>query len=126
MKLGYWKGYSDGYREGQLHAVQELERVLAILREELVDQRAARDAQSHRADAACDLLLGHLGARAISLEGEKRESERADRHVKAVQTLTMMPDPTDDLPIGHPMGTFKSDAEAARALSEDIEGLMNG
>lgn len=126
MKLGYWKGFTDGEREGYLRGVQEFERVLAVLREELADTRADRGAQSHRADAACDLLLGHLGARAISLAGEQREAERADRHVKAVQTLTMMPDPTDELPMGHPMGIFKSDAEAAAALMEDIEGLMHG
>lgn len=123
MKWGYHNGYSRGLQDGRLQAIQECERVFAILREELADIRQEAVRQSHRADAACDLLLGHLGARAISLAGEQHENERADRHVRAVQQLTMLPDPTDDLPIGHPMGSFKSDREAAAALNEDVEGI---
>jgi len=120
MKLGYWKGFNDGEKQGRLQALQDFERVLAILREELADARTLSGSQAHRADAAVDLLLGHLGTRAISLEGERREVERSDRHIKAVQQLTAIPDPTDDLPYGHPLGTFGSEKEARLDFGADI------
>lgn len=121
--MRFWKGYNNGYQEGRLQTIQEYERILALLREECSDLRRERDGQSHRADAACDLLLGHLGARAISLAGEVREVERQDRHISAVKQLTAMPDPTDELPYGHPSGRYKSEADARVDVDEDIGGL---
>lgn len=124
MKVGYYNGFKNGYQEGRVQALQEFERILAVLREEIVDLRADAAGQSHRADAACDLLLGHLGARAISLAGAQAEVDRAERHVRSVQGLVNMSDPTEDLPIGHPLGQFATDREAAIALTEDIDGVM--
>lgn len=121
--MRYWKGYNDGYAEGRLQAVSEYERVLAVLREEVADLRREREGQSHRADAAVDLLLGHLGERAISLAGEVREVERAERHISTVRQLTSLPDPTEELPYGHPSGRYKSEAEARVDVDEDIAGL---
>lgn len=112
MRVGYWKGHRDGYEAGRVQALHEFERVLAVLREELADSRAAAADQSHRADGAVDLLLGHLGAKAISLAGQKVEAERAERHIRSVQTITTMPDPTDELPYGHPNSLYKSEKEA--------------
>lgn len=121
--MRFWKGYNDGYQAGRLHTISEYERVLEVLREEVVDLRRERDGQSHRADAACDLLLGHLGARAISLAGEVREVERQERHVKAVQQLSALPDPTGELPYGHPNGLYKDERSARVDVDEDIGGL---
>lgn len=125
MKWGFWNGYAKGLADGRAQALQEFERILAVLREEVADLRGIADNQAHRADAACDLLLGHLGARAISLEGEKREIERQDRHVEMVQKLASVPDPTDELPYGHPNGLYSSEKEAMLAF-EDVPENMNG
>lgn len=121
--MRYWKGYNDGYAEGRLQAISEYERVLALLREEVADLKREREGQSHRADAAVDLLLGHLGERAISLAGEVREVERAERHIKSVQQLTALPDPTQELPYGDPRGLYPSEAAARVDVDEDIGGL---
>jgi len=121
--MRFWKGYKHGYDDGRVQALQEFERILAVLREELADSRADAAKQSHRADAACDLLLGHLGARAISLAGETRETERADRHVNAVKQLASLPDPTEELPIGHPFGLYQSEADARIDAGEDAAGF---
>lgn len=72
-----------------------------------------------RADAAADLLLQHLGTRAISLAGKQEEVVREERHVRAVQTLSALPDTTEDLPIGHPNGIFKTRADAS-LFNEDV------
>lgn len=113
MKVGYWHGYKDGYAEGRIQALQEFERVLALRDEEMSDLRRDRDNQMQRADAAADLLLQHIGARAISLAGKHEEVAREERKVRAVQTLAALPDPTDDLPYGDPRGTFASAADAS-------------
>jgi len=123
MKVGYYNGYAKGLQDGRAYALQDFERVLAVLREELGDARADAANQAHRADAAVDLLLGHLGERAISIAGEVRETERSERHIKAVQQLSTMPDPTDELPYGHPLGRFTSEREAALSLGEDVDGV---
>lgn len=101
-------------------AIQEYERILAILREEVADLRAERDRQLSRADAAADLLLQHIGSRAISLAGKQEEVARSERHVRAVQTLASIPDPTEDLPLGHPSGRFASASEASLFSGEDV------
>lgn len=101
-------------------AIQEYERILAILREEISDLRRDRDSQLSRADSAADLLLQHLGMRAISLAGKAEEVERTERHARAVQTLSALPDPTEELPLGHPNGMFKSAADAAIFAGEDV------
>lgn len=101
-------------------AIQEYERILAILREEISDLRAERDRQLARADAAADLLLQHIGSRAISLAGKQEEVARSERHVRAVQTLSALPDATEDLPLGHPNGRFKNAAEASLFAGEDV------
>jgi len=119
----YWKGHQDGYEKGRLQTISEYERVLEVLREEVVDLRRERDAQSHRADAAVDLLLGHLGERAISLAGEVREVERQERHIKSVQQLTALPDPTAELPYGDPRGLYPSERAARVDVDEDVAGL---
>lgn len=117
MRIGYAKGYQDG----ELYSVQQFERILAICREEMADLRRDRDAQLQRADAACDLLLQHLGTRAISLAGKHEEVARDERHTRAVQTLASLPDPTEDLPYGDPRGTF-ANAKAASLFEggEDV------
>lgn len=122
MRLGYWNGYAKGVNDGRLQTIQEYERVLAVLREEVVDLRRERDSQSHRADAAVDLLLGHLGERAISQAGEQREVERQERHIRSVQQLTALPDPTEELPYGHPNGRYATERDA-RLDSEDVAGV---
>lgn len=130
MRFGYWKGHADGVKEGRLQTLQEFERILAVLREELSDSRATAADQSHRADAAVDLLLGHLGARAISIAGEKSEVERQERHLQTVRTLTTMPDPTEELPYGHPNASYASSREARvdyDLLGADVpEEVVNG
>lgn len=123
MKVGYYNGYAQGLADGRAQALQDFERILAVLREELADARRDAAGQSHRADAACDLLLGHLGARAISLEGEKKEVERQERHIESVKSLVNIPDPTDELPYGHPQGLYSSEKEAMLAFEDVPEGL---
>lgn len=115
-------GYAKGYEAGRVSSFQEFERVLAILREENADLRRDRDLQISRADAAADLLLQHIGARAISLAGKQEESERSERQVKAVSALASIPDPTDDLPLGHPRGLYRNAAEASLA-GDDVSGM---
>lgn len=119
MKVGYWHGYKDGYAEGRLHSLQEFERVLALRDEALSDMQRDRDNQMQRADAAADLLLQHIGARAISLAGKQEEQARAERHIKQTQLLAALPDPTEDLPYGDPRGTFAS-AKDATLFQEDV------
>lgn len=126
MKVGYTNGYLRGLADGRTQALQEFERVLAILREELADARTLAHEHAARADAACDLLLGHLGARAISSVGIQREVDAQERQVKTVKGLLAMPDPTEDLPYDHPDARYKSDAEAAAAMFEDTLGVVNG
>lgn len=120
MKWGYGNGYAQGLIDGRLQALSDFERVLAVLREELGDCRSTAATQSLRADAAVDLLLGHLGARAISLEGQKLEVERQDRHVNAVRQLTSLSDPTEEIPYSHPLSRYKSEAEARVDVGEDV------
>lgn len=128
MKIGYWNGFSKGVEHGVEFAASELrknfERSIALLQEELADLRQERNAQQARADAACDLLLGHLGARAISLAGKQEEVERHERMDRGVRTLTTMIDPTEELPIGDPRGLFKSASEAGLfSDGEDVAGV---
>jgi len=113
-------GYASGYKDGQLQALSQFERVLATLREEIADLRRDRDAATTRADAAADLLLAHLGARAISLAGKAEETERSERQVRAVSTLTSLGDPTEDLPYGDPRGLYASKHEASLVGGEDV------
>lgn len=115
------KTYADGLLDGADRESARFERVLAVLREELADARADRDKQLVRGDAACDLLLQHLGARAISLVGQAQEERRAERNARAVRTFSALPDPTDELPYGHPDGLYASERDANRfATGEDI------
>jgi len=113
-------GYANGYKDGEAAALNHFERVLAILREEMADARRERDYQSSRADSACDLLLQHLGARAISLAGKQEEVDRVDRKIRVVEKLASIPDPTEDLPYGDPRGQFKSAKDAALFGGEDV------
>lgn len=115
-----WRTYERGFKDGQLQAVQQFERVVALLREELSDARRLADTQSARADAAVDLLLGHLGARAISIAGQQVEEKRAERSLETVKTLTSVADVDEDLPYGDPRGRYASIKEAA--LFEDVAG----
>lgn len=119
MKVGYYHGYKDGLAEGRLQAIQEFERILALCNEALSDMQRDRDSQMHRADAAADLLLQHLGTRAISLAGQHEEVARQERHINTVRTLAAIPDPTEELPYGHPNGLYKSASEAA-LIGEDV------
>ena len=107
------KTYADGILEGRELGIQEAERQLEILRAEL--QRISQQAenQAARADAATDLLLQHLGLRAISLAGQKMENEKREQQMTAVERLAALPDPTEDLPFGDPRGTFKSKNDAS-------------
>lgn len=120
-----WKGYSCGYREGliegRVQVLQDFERVLAVCREELSDVRRDRDLQMQRADTAADLLLHHLGAKAISLVGQQEEAASRARQIAAVQTLANLPDPTEDLPYNDPRGTYRSARDASLfADGEDV------
>jgi len=36
-----------------------------------------------------------------------------ERKVKAVKAVNMLPDMTEDLPYGHPAGTYKDEKEAS-------------
>lgn len=76
-----------------------------------------------RADAAADLLLTHLGTRAISLAGKQEEVERVERHVRTTQALTALPDPFEELPYGDPRGLYKSKAEASLFTADSIEDV---
>jgi hypothetical protein len=111
--------YVKGFKDGQLQALQQFERLLSVLREELSDARRDRDYQMSRADAAADLLLQHLGTRAISLAGKQEEVERTERQVRAVSTLSQIGDPTEELPLGDPRGTYKNAREAG-LFNEDV------
>lgn len=104
--------YEQGFKDGHLAAVQNYERVVALLREELSDARQLAQAQAHRADSACDLLLGHLGVRAISLAGQQAEAERTEQHIRNVEAITALPDIDQEFPIGDPRGRYQSLAEA--------------
>ncbi len=111
MKIGYLKGYLEGQE-----AVRELyERQLAILREEIIDLKADRNNQAMRADAACDLLLQHLGTRAISRIGVEEEAAAARNASRFSADLSR--DPTDDLPIGTKGSLYEREEDAG------IEGL---
>jgi len=113
MKWGYYRGYADGLAVSHRKADDDWERTLAVLREELCEVRRDRDLQMARADAAADLLLQHLGTRAISLAGAQQEQAAFERKVKNVQTITALPDPTEEIPYGHPNGTYKDEKEAS-------------
>lgn len=113
------KGYVDGFQEGRVQALQEFERVLAVCREEMADLRRDRDLQMQRADAAADLLLQHLGTRAISLAGKQEEVAKQERHARNVGVLSHVVDPTEELPYGHPLSTFKSAKDASLFSGED-------
>ena len=109
-----WKGsYERGYQQGRLQAIQESERIFAVLREEMADLRRDRDDQLRRADACVDLLLQHLGARAITLAGKAEETARVERQVRTTAALTQLGDPTEDLEYGDPRGIYRSAAEAS-------------
>lgn len=110
--LSYWRGYAKGMEEGRVQALHEFERLLAVCREEMADLRRTVAEQSHRADSAVDLLLGHLGARAISTAGQQAEAERSERHIRSVEALTSLPDPDAELPYGDPRGRYSSLTEA--------------
>lgn len=116
-----WRTYERGFKDGQLQTVQNYERVVGILREELSDARRLADEQSSRADAAVDLLLGHLGTRAISLAGQQHEDKRAERNLETVKTLTAIPDFDEELPYDHPNARFKSHRDAA-LFNDDVAG----
>jgi len=113
LKWGYYRGYADGITISRQEVLAEWERSIAVLREELQDVRRDRDLQMARADAAADLLLQHLGTRAISLAGQQQEVAAFERKVKNVQTITALPDPTEEIPYGHPNGTYKDEKEAS-------------
>ena len=83
--------------------------------------RRDRDLQMQRADTAADLLLAHLGAKAISLVGQQEEAASRARQIAAVQTLSNLPDPTEDLPYNDPRGTYRSARDASLfADGEDV------
>lgn len=105
--FGYWNGYSAGMLHGWDNRGNELERTVALLQEQLADARADARHQSERADAACDLLLRHLGARAISAAG--RESEVAEVRAVSRVAKAMNEDPLEDRPVGP--GTAYQSAE---------------
>ena len=113
-------GYANGFQDGRLCSLQEFERVLAVLREEMADLRRDRDNQMSRADAAADLLLQHLGTRAISLAGKTEEIERTERHRKSVEALVQLGDPTEELPLGDPRGSYRSAKDASIFSGEDV------
>jgi hypothetical protein len=118
---GYGQGYADGIEKGRIQVLQDFERVLAVCREELSDVRRDRDLQMQRADTAADLLLHHLGAKAISLVGQQEEAASRARQLAAVQTLANLPDPTEDLPYSDPRGTYRSARDASLfADGEDV------
>lgn len=124
MKWGYNRGYAEGLLQGldrgRTEANADFERLLAVLREEMSDLRRDRDCQLSRADAAADLLLQHLGARAISLAGQQEEAAATERKIRGISTLAQLGDPTEDLPLGDPRGTFKTAKEASLFAGEDI------
>jgi len=121
MWKGYARGYADGIEKGRVQILQDFERVLAVCREELSDVRRDRDLQMQRADAAADLLLHHLGAKAISLVGQQEEAASRARQLAAVRTLSNLPDPTEDLPYNDPRGTYRSARDASLfADGEDV------
>lgn len=100
-------GYHPGYIRGRADGADAAERTIALLQEQLADARADARHQSERADAACDLLLRHLGARAISAAG--RESEVAEVRAVSRVAKAMNEDPLEDRPVGP--GTAYQSAE---------------
>ena len=116
-----WFTYAEGLHrgieigKGDITMLREdYERVLAILREELADVIARESHQAQRADAACDLLLTHLGARAISRLGQDAEGKRLHTMSKLAGQFAL--DPTDDHPLGTPGTEFGNGHEDASIL----------
>ena len=112
------KTYADGLLEGRELGMQEMERILCLLREELARVTQARDAQATRADNAADLLLQHIGLRSISLAGIEQDNKRRADHINAVTRLATLPDPTEDLPLDDPRGTFFNKKDEARIVPD--------
>lgn len=79
----------------------------------MADLRRDRDAQLARADAAVDLLLGHLGTRAITPEGRAATETHIEHRLQTVERLTRQTDPEVELPYGDPEGRYASPAEAS-------------
>lgn len=112
------KSYADGLLEGRELGLQEAERLLAILREELKLAYKQRDEQAMRADNASDLLLQHIGLRSISMAGIKQDNDRREQQINAVTRLATLPDPTEDLPLDDPRGTFYKNPQAAKIVPD--------
>jgi hypothetical protein len=106
------RGYAAGYRDGVLFATDQFERVLAVLREELADARAGREAEALRAHGAVDELLRHIGKRLISPSGRAAEAADVERRARVAERIMHMPDPTDDQPFGTPDAQFRDPREA--------------
>lgn len=112
-RIGYMRGYIDGQRA----ASAPLERNNQMLMEQLADLRFEAKAQRERADRAVDLLVERMGLSGISA------SVVAER---AAVAATPAPnpnhafprDPFDELPLGHPMGSYKTSEEAALRFDE--------
>lgn len=110
--------FQDGYRMAEA----AFERTLAVMREEMAELRQAKADADRRADAAADLLLQHLGARAISVAGAQAEAAREERATRAHTALLATPDPTEDLPLDDPRGEYYGREAEASLLGPAVGG----
>lgn len=114
MKFGFLKGYLAG----ETAATSRFERLNTLLTEQLVDARFSEKQQRERADRAVDLLVKHMGLPEISASAQAERLVRASANVHdAVPSLPL--DPYEDLPVGHPFGSYKTGSEAALRFDGD-------
>lgn len=115
MRFGYWNGYLAGQRAERERYERENQR----LTEQLADARRAEEQQRDRADRAIDLLVKQMGMQPISESAAKESLARALANTRPARAALPL-SPFEDLPIGHPDGTYMS-PEEAELRPEDVQ-----
>lgn len=111
MKIGYTKGFDDGFQR----AADIFERQLALVREQLSTSEAnAREARA-QADAAVDQLLMRLGMREISTASREFSEKQIEKTATAM--AAMYDDPTADRPLGTAGSEFDQPNDPRARLS---------
>lgn len=118
MRIGFMRGYLEGQRE----ATSRLERTMQLLSEQLADLRFELRAQRERADRAVDLVVRQMGLPEISGSALAERAASANRTMMNTRP-TIPNDPFEDMPIGHPNGSYKTQEEAA-LRPEDVSGAV--